>query len=35
VVGLVVARDDMPSVVEQRSDLGSLRRWILDFKHPA
>lgn len=33
-VGLVVARDDMPSVVEQRSDLAAFGVAILDFKHP-
>jgi hypothetical protein len=34
-VGLVVARDDMPSVVEQRNDLARFGVSILDFKHPA
>ena len=34
-VGLVVARDDMPSVVEQRNDLARFGVAILDFKHPA
>ena len=34
-VGLVVARDDMPSVVEQRNDLAGFGVAILDFKHPA
>ncbi|MEF3402286.1 dehydrogenase [Agromyces sp. CCNWLW203] len=34
-VGLVVARDDMPSVVEQRNDLADFGVAILDFKHPA
>ncbi|MFB9310963.1 hypothetical protein BJY17_003219 [Agromyces hippuratus] len=34
-VGLVVARDDMPSVVEQRNDLAAFGVAILDFKHPA
>ena len=34
-VGLVVARDDMPSVVEQRTDLAGFGVAILDFKHPA
>ena len=34
-VGLVVARDDMPSVVEQRNDLTRFGVAILDFKHPA
>lgn len=34
-VGLVVARDDMPSVVEQRGDLADFGVAILDFKHPA
>ena len=33
-VGLV-ARDDMPSVVEQRNDLARFGVAILDFKHPA
>jgi hypothetical protein len=33
-VGLVVARDDMPSVVEQRNDLARFGVAILDFKHP-
>jgi hypothetical protein len=32
--GLVVARDDMPSVVEQRNDLARFGVGILDFKHP-
>jgi hypothetical protein len=35
VVGLVVARDDMPSVVEQRKDLARFGVGILDCKHPA
>jgi hypothetical protein len=34
-VGLVVARDDMPSVVKQRNDLAHFGVAILDFKHPA
>ena len=34
-VGLVVARDDMPSVVEQRNDLARFNVGILAFKHPA
>jgi hypothetical protein len=34
-VGLVVARPDMPSVVEQRGDLTRFGVDILDFKHPA
>jgi hypothetical protein len=34
-VGLVVARDDMPPVVEQRNDLAAFGVAILDFKHPA
>ncbi|WP_127792525.1 dehydrogenase [Agromyces sp. LHK192] len=34
-VGLVVARDDLPSIVEQRDDLGAFGVQILDFKHPA
>jgi hypothetical protein len=34
-VGLVVARDDIPSVVEQRNDLARFGVGILDFKHPA
>ncbi|WP_246150204.1 recombinase family protein [Agromyces intestinalis] len=34
-VGLVVARDDMPSVVEQRDDLARFGVAILDFRHPA
>ncbi|MDR5699599.1 recombinase family protein [Agromyces aerolatus] len=34
-VGIVVARDDMPSVVEQRNDLARFGVAILDFKHPA
>ncbi|MCD2443095.1 dehydrogenase [Agromyces sp. SYSU K20354] len=34
-VGLVVARDDMPTVAEQRSDLAAFGVAILDFKHPA
>ncbi|GAA1805941.1 dehydrogenase [Agromyces neolithicus] len=34
-VGLVVARDDMPTVVEQRNDLAAFGVAILDFKHPA
>jgi hypothetical protein len=34
-VGLVVARADMPSVVEQRNDLAAFGVAILDFKHPA
>jgi len=34
-VGLGVARDDMPLVVEQRNDLARFGVAILDFKHPA
>jgi hypothetical protein len=34
-VGLVVAREDMPSVVQQRNDLAAFGVAILDFKHPA
>ncbi|WP_394555001.1 dehydrogenase [Agromyces sp. MMS24-JH15] len=34
-VGLVVARPDLPSVVEQRNDLARFGVAILDFKHPA
>jgi hypothetical protein len=34
-VGLVVARDDMLSVVEQRNDLARFGVGILDFKDPA
>lgn len=34
-VGLVVARDDMPPVVEQRNDLARFGVALLDFKHPA
>jgi len=34
-VGLVLDRDDMPSVVEQRNDLARFGVAILDFKHPA
>ena len=34
-VGLVVPRPDMPSVVEQRNDLTRFGVAILDFKHPA
>ena len=34
-VGLVVPRADMPSVVEQRNDLTRFGVAILDFKHPA
>jgi hypothetical protein len=34
VVGLVVARDDIPSVVEQRNDLARFGVGILDFKPP-
>lgn len=34
-VGLVVARDDMPSVVEQRSDLTRFGVPIDGFRHPA
>jgi hypothetical protein len=34
-VGLVVARDDIPSVVEQRNDLARFGVGILDFKQPA
>ena len=34
-VGLVVARDDIPSVVEQRNELARFGVGILDFKHPA
>jgi hypothetical protein len=33
-VGLVVSRDDMPPVVEQRNDLAAFGVAILDFKHP-
>jgi len=33
-VGLVVARDDMPPVVEQRNELARFGVAILDFKHP-
>ena len=33
-IGLVVARDDMPSVTEQRNDLARFGVAILDFKHP-
>ncbi|WP_350347671.1 dehydrogenase [Agromyces sp. G08B096] len=33
-VGLVIARDDMPSVTEQRNDLARFGVAILDFKHP-
>jgi len=33
-VGLVVPRPDMPSVVEQRNDLTRFGVAILDFKHP-
>jgi hypothetical protein len=33
-VGLVVAREDMPSVTEQRNDLAQFGVAILDFKHP-
>jgi hypothetical protein len=35
VVGLVVARDDIPSVVEQRNDLARFGVGILDLMHPA
>jgi DNA invertase Pin-like site-specific DNA recombinase len=35
VVGLVVARDDIPSVVEQRNDLARFGVGILGFKHTA
>jgi hypothetical protein len=35
VVGLVDARDDIPSVVEQRNDLARFDVGILDFKQPA
>ncbi len=34
-VGLVVARDDMPSVVEQRNDLTRFGVPIEGFRHPA
>ena len=34
-MGLVVARDDIPSVVEQRNDLARFGVGILDFKHLA
>lgn len=34
-VGLVVARDDMPSIVEQRDDLTRFGVAINDFRHPA
>jgi hypothetical protein len=34
-VGLVVARGDMSSIVEQRNDLARFGVAILDFKHPA
>lgn len=34
-VGLVVARDDMPSVVEQRADLARFGVPIDGFRHPA
>ena len=34
-VGLVVAGDDVSSVVEQRNDLARFGVAILDFKHPA
>jgi hypothetical protein len=33
-IGLVVARDDMPSVTVQRNDLARFGVAILDFKHP-
>jgi len=33
-IGLVVARDDMPSVTQQRNDLARFGVAILDFKHP-
>lgn len=34
-VGLVVARDDLPPIVEQRADLASFGVAIHDFRHPA
>jgi hypothetical protein len=34
-VGLVIARDDMPSVVEQRADLSRFGVPIANFRHPA
>lgn len=34
-VGLVVARPDMPSVTEQREDLARFGVAIFDFRHPA
>ncbi len=34
-VGLVVARDDMPSILQQREDLSAFGVQILDFKFPA
>lgn len=34
-VGLVVSRDDMPSIVEQRDDLTHFGVAISDFRHPA
>ena len=33
-VGLVVARDDIPSVVEKQNDLARFGVGILDLKHP-
>jgi len=34
-VGLVVARDDLPPIVEQRADLAQFGVSIHDFRHPA
>lgn len=34
-VGLVISRDDMPSVVQQREDLTRFGVAIADFRHPA
>lgn len=34
-VGLVVARDDLPPIVEQRADLSGFGVAIHDFRHPA
>lgn len=34
-VGLVVARDDLPPIVEQRADLAQFGVAIHDFRHPA
>lgn len=34
-VGLVVARDDLPPIVEQRADLARFGVSIHDFRHPA